>query len=173
MKCPRCQSNLAPGRADTLTAHGCPRCAGVWLGKTALAVLVNGLNDDALAAFRKYSAQSRKQVDESVDNLACPRCQGVMTRQRVDFAWLDVDVCAEHGTWFDRGEIERISEAVNRPETADWRSQPPLAAGAKPAAGADPDAAYRRVQETLDRMKRIQRLALDRMESGMDRNGDW
>lgn len=26
-------------------------------------------------------------------------------------AGIDVDVCAEHGTWFDRGELQRVAAA--------------------------------------------------------------
>jgi hypothetical protein len=41
-----------------------------------------------------------------------------------------VDICAEHGTWFDAGEVERVALALRRPDANDWRAVP---AGPAPA----------------------------------------
>jgi Zn-finger nucleic acid-binding protein len=180
MNCPRCHTMLVIARADTLSAHGCPRCSGVWLGKDDLSLFVDGLNDNALAAFRAHSAISKDKIDLSEDNLPCPECDSVLTRQRVDFAWLDVDVCPKHGTWFDRGEVERIAEAISQPQSKDWRAPSPKkqatpkqATSKQPAAGGgDPDAAYNRVRNLLEDMKRVQRASTDRLESRMNRNDD-
>jgi hypothetical protein len=46
--------------------------------------------------------------------LPCPVCQGLMNR--VHFARLSgvvVDACREHGTWFGRGELQRVMEFID------------------------------------------------------------
>jgi Zn-finger nucleic acid-binding protein len=121
MQCPRCPAKLIIGRVGGLSARGCPRCSGVWLDNDANAVLTAGLTDDSLASFRKHTARANVEVDEAAENLPCPVCTRTMRRHRVERAWLDVDICEYHGTWYDKGEVEQVSEAFDRPDAYDWR----------------------------------------------------
>jgi Zn-finger nucleic acid-binding protein len=48
---------------------------------------------------------------------ACPRCSAGMIRRQIQGiddreVAIDIDVCEEHGIWFDHGEFEAVLEAV-------------------------------------------------------------
>lgn len=112
MSCPRCLSNLVEGRIGALTAHVCPRCVGVWLTTDMTWKVADGLDETTLTELREGAERARAAVDETPDELPCPCCDKAMRRQRLARAALDVDVCDAHGTWYDRGEIERIAAIV-------------------------------------------------------------
>jgi Zn-finger nucleic acid-binding protein len=44
----------------------------------------------------------------------CPQCGETMARRQDPEARVVIDVCAEHGVWFDRGELTRVIEAVRK-----------------------------------------------------------
>jgi hypothetical protein len=43
---------------------------------------------------------------------ACPICQAIMARVTVAFISTTLDVCAEHGVWFDRWELHAVARAA-------------------------------------------------------------
>jgi len=49
----------------------------------------------------------------------CPVCRGAMQRHHVKVAGVDVDRCPAHGTFYDRGEVERVVEALRATR---WRA---------------------------------------------------
>jgi Zn-finger nucleic acid-binding protein len=51
--------------------------------------------------------------DPDVRKFKCPLCQAVMQRSAFGkTSGILVDVCAAHGTWFDRGELEQVIDFV-------------------------------------------------------------
>jgi Zn-finger nucleic acid-binding protein len=107
-----------------VAAHGCRTCGGAWLDRDANLAVVHSPDDAAVNAFRSHSAKARRPVDQAPDGLSCPVCNGTLRRHRIEGAWLDVDICDAHGTWYDRGEIERVIVAMQRTGADDWRPLP-------------------------------------------------
>ncbi len=123
LSCPRCLTNLVSLRVGAVAVRGCPTCAGVWLDPDTNRRMAEGFDEEAVAAVRAHSSKAKVKVDESVGNLSCPVCRKALRRHRIDNAWLDVDICDDHGTWYDKGEVERVTQALNAPvATGDWRS---------------------------------------------------
>jgi Zn-finger nucleic acid-binding protein len=131
MRCPRCDEALTEGRAGDLHANGCSRCGGLWLNNADSQRVVGGLSAKALDVVRALSEEAEHSADTGVGGLRCPLCEGGLERQQVAQAWLEVDICQEHGTWFDAGEVERIAAAMKNPVPADWRART-VPAGPKP-----------------------------------------
>ncbi len=44
------------------------------------------------------------------DDMECPVCKQRMKMEKIESAW--VDICAEHGVWLDKGEIEHVIESA-------------------------------------------------------------
>lgn len=42
--------------------------------------------------------------------MECPVCKQRMKMEKIEGAW--VDICAEHGVWLDKGEIEHVIESA-------------------------------------------------------------
>jgi Zn-finger nucleic acid-binding protein len=54
------------------------------------------------------------EIEKQIRYLPCPVCGDIMNR--VNFANISaviVDVCREHGTWFDRDELRHIVEFIH------------------------------------------------------------
>ncbi len=47
-------------------------------------------------------------------DLSCPRCSGVLSAVHLPGAGLEIDICAEHGTWFDANELPKVARAYRR-----------------------------------------------------------
>jgi Zn-finger nucleic acid-binding protein len=103
--CPRCAAALVEAATlGGLGAHACPECGGVFADRAAVAALSSG----TLAPAAEPVLPARK-VDTS-GYIKCPVCDDLM--KRVNFgrrSGVLVDVCVDHGTWFDADEIDRVA----------------------------------------------------------------
>ena len=145
MECPRCRAVLEQSTIGSFVANGCNACGGLWLDNATSQLVVTRLDDEALAFTQRLAASASR--DPGVDpEVACPECQQPLTRKRIAPAWLDLDICLDHGTWFDAGEIERVAKAFTREPTGDWRAPPPR----RTAPAAPAPAPMRRLRDDID-----------------------
>jgi len=109
MDCPRCFNKWAHGnRNEEIEARGCAACQGVWLSPAAARRMIEG-------PFGALSKLPRIAAGNAA--LRCPTCRKALERCRV--AEVEIDVCAEHGVWFDHTEVERVHAAARRPRRGD------------------------------------------------------
>lgn len=112
LACPRCKSPLYEGRANDVVLLGCGDCAGIWLENASAQLALKTLDRRVTDLARRASA--RAQTAPSKDaRVNCPDCKKPMPR--VARSGVDLDVCMEHGTWFDRGELEIILNGLRVP----------------------------------------------------------
>ncbi len=139
--CPRCEPDaVASGhpapplyRADGggVAIQGCGVCGGVFLGRACADRLATSLPADAIALALR-AGQSARHAPNTERPLACPMCKKTMSRTRAAKAQVDLDVCASCGTWYDRDEIRRITDAIR---SSGWGGAAvPVAAGVAGAA---------------------------------------
>jgi len=85
----------------------------MWLG-SALASRISTDVHGVAEAVRRLAedAARRAPFGGSFGQLAvtCPTCGGAMDRIHHQRSGVVVDVCPSHGSWFDRGEVQRIVE---------------------------------------------------------------
>jgi Zn-finger nucleic acid-binding protein len=94
----------------------CPKCEGIWADTESLQRICADREEQAAvlgipAALPANS--SGINIAEKIHYVPCPICQKLMNR--VNFAHCSnviVDVCSQHGTWFDRDELRRIVEFI-------------------------------------------------------------
>lgn len=132
MNCPRCQTPLAVQQAGNLTMNCCFQCGGLFLDGAASKRVVEAVDPQAVAAAQQVSSHARSAV--ATDAVApCPVCAKPTDRMPIPAASVTVDVCREHGVWFDRDELQRVVQAV-----APQAAQAPQAPQAPPPAPLQP-----------------------------------
>jgi Zn-finger nucleic acid-binding protein len=92
----------------------CPRCEGVWADADSLQQICADQEQQA-AVLGQATSQSAPPVniEEHIHYIPCPVCKNLMNR--VNFAHCSqviVNVCRQHGTWFDKDELHRIVEFI-------------------------------------------------------------
>jgi Zn-finger nucleic acid-binding protein len=132
--CPGCRAALHRVDASLAVIAPCMQCGGVWLDRAAGVQLMDGsLSLECKALIRQHGARAADDVGnggyrERPTGLerACPMCgKGLQEARTGDGPALDV---CEHGTFFDRGELRAIHEAVTAKLNADEEEYEALAA---------------------------------------------
>ncbi len=106
--CPRCGTTLVEAvTLGGLGAHSCPECGGVFADRTAVAELSSGINGPVSAR------DNRARRPATADTLKCPVCGEGMRRVNFSYsAGVIVEVCGDHGTWFDALQIDRAAAFI-------------------------------------------------------------
>lgn len=116
--CPRCREPLTAVAVGSATLDECTRCGGVWADVEAFErILKDGEAQAAVlgapADAPPADAPPAGAAGAPQSYVPCPLCARLMNR--LNFARCSgvlVDVCKNHGTWFDRDELRRIVDFV-------------------------------------------------------------
>ena len=108
--CPRCRIPLTPGRARNVILHACGQCGGVWLDNTCASRMVQAYEADALAMADQAAKAAPCPTDTSMSGIPCAACDTPMQQRCV--CGVDIDICSQHGTWFDPHELRKVAEAM-------------------------------------------------------------
>lgn len=158
LRCPRCRGGLRLRDLGSLRAVECRDCQGLWLAAEDFLTLARiALRRTVLEAetiLAGGDAPSRPLGANEPPGrayLACLRCGELMLRRQLCAEGhplrLVVDVCARHGLWLDRDELElalRLQEAAGGRELVGARlfrgarSAPAQATGPEAASSAKP-----------------------------------
>ena len=115
--CPACgkASRLSHRLIGDVAALECQRCAGLWLGVSVFDNLVERTTNDSLGVDWCLQAASRRSpaVDPSEQQgplyRKCPYCTKLMGRRNyARHSGVIIDLCKDHGAWFDADELPRI-----------------------------------------------------------------
>ncbi len=105
--CPRCEQPLARRRYGDLDAAECPACGGLLVGRATMDRIAT--SPDATGTVRLALPARERAREPPARYLRCPACSNLMNRRvfgRV--SGVIVDVCREHGVWFDGGELAAV-----------------------------------------------------------------
>ena len=115
MFCPKCRVKMKKIKEDSLETDVCPECNGIWIDnseeKQALKMANEIFTVDELRNLRKlYKPLGRT---EKVKYYKCPHCAKLMWRKNyMHHSGIVVDKCKTHGTFFDKGELEKAIEFI-------------------------------------------------------------
>lgn len=125
-KCPCCGTDMFAGGNAEVHMLGCNVCCGIFMDNRGCARLIEGsLPDDVrdqiryttLHAARKGDAPAGYRTRAAASDRACPICNtalaGYVCTRKTHGVDVHIDVCAEHGTWFDQGEAWALLQAVD------------------------------------------------------------
>ncbi len=117
--CPRCDEALVGRLVGDVLLDECGTCHGVFLD---VAALERVLSERRQARAESLLGTARPEVGEGAVSAAqpsgsmyvrCPDCDTLMNRKNfAQGAGIIVDVCRDHGTWFDANELPRIIDFV-------------------------------------------------------------
>ncbi|HZR17125.1 MAG TPA: zf-TFIIB domain-containing protein [Verrucomicrobiae bacterium] len=112
--CPRCGVGMTATVLGSTTVRECPKCAGLWVDTATLErICAERERQAAVLGLASPAIGSGGALEDRIQYLPCPVCRKLMNR--VNFAHYSnvvVDVCKEHGTWFDRDELRRVIEFI-------------------------------------------------------------
>jgi Zn-finger nucleic acid-binding protein len=113
--CPRCKTTLEAVVIGGSNLRECPHCEGIWTDTETLRKICADQEEQAAVVGMASHLPSTEglAIEAQIRYLPCPVCTKLMNR--VNFANCSnviVDVCREHGTWFDRDELRRIVEFI-------------------------------------------------------------
>lgn len=109
--CPRCNRPLDDVRTAARVASVCARCGGAWVDKATSEHLAR-VDDVELATAVRRAAGVVMTVPlrEKRATVFCPVCEVQTRRVEIDGTVHVIDVCDEHGTWFDCDELTAFVE---------------------------------------------------------------
>jgi Zn-finger nucleic acid-binding protein len=112
------------------------------------------LNEADAHRLQYNFSQAGHQLADSIGNEAphvvctratdipCPVCRKPMQRAKAGNTWVELDWCNGHGSWFDRGELQRIAHAyhgclpsTSHETSSDTATDTAMAVGAELAIG--------------------------------------
>jgi Zn-finger nucleic acid-binding protein len=113
--CPRCRVSMSVVVIGGTNLKECGRCQGIWADSASLEQVCADRERQAavLGMAKPIDEADAGSVEIEVKYVRCPTCNKFMNR--VNFAHCSrvvVDVCREHGTWFDTDELRRIVEFI-------------------------------------------------------------
>src|SRR4051812_26754395 len=106
LSCPRCSLALGRTVAREVPAAVCGRCAGIWLDRETFRELC----DEPARYARLFGPPLLVAPSGDLARyLSCPDCAELMHRKGFPKgADIVIDLCMDHGVWFDQDELQRI-----------------------------------------------------------------
>lgn len=136
--CPACRAPLQRASAHW-EVLACLACGGVWTD-TAASRRITSTVDRELVAIAKEAAKLAKETDSTYERMSdvelqtgrrCPICAETLACVRSGN--VAIDVCAQHGTWFDKDELGRLARNLEfervsaAPDQGPYRAAPSVA----------------------------------------------
>ena len=111
--CPRCSGSLSTRRYHELDVDECDACGGLLVSPRMVDRIV--ASHDGATGLR-LALPARPQARETaVRYIRCSVCQKSMNREAFGrISGVVVDVCREHGVWFDPGELGEVLAFIER-----------------------------------------------------------
>ena len=114
-KCPACRGDMQWLRIGDVDLLECSSCDGTWIEAAAFERLCAQREHQA-AVLQRNPTDGRthsQSAKERVRYRPCPQCKKMMNR--LNFGRLSgtiVDVCRQHGTFLDRGELHQVIQFI-------------------------------------------------------------
>ena len=139
--CPRCAGPMRDVAVGKATMRGCTQCGGVWLARAEVERLGRERDDDlakaSWSAFGIPAMLAPRGNNRAL--ITCPECGVATRRSEIPNTVHEIDVCAAHGTWFDRGELPTFIDEQSKARAGELSDEDLAAAGLPGTGGSDED----------------------------------
>lgn len=113
-RCPRCQTEMDAVVIGATPLRQCLKCDGLWVDVRSFEkICADHEQQSAVLGAASAMPPDAPGKPNRVRYVPCPECSQLMNR--INFARCSgvvVDVCKNHGTWFDRDELSAIVEFI-------------------------------------------------------------
>jgi Zn-finger nucleic acid-binding protein len=115
-RCPDCRLDLVARAAGAVGYVECARCGGLFLKSDAFDAVAHDADIRArLRAIETAEIPASARVGAQVHYRPCPVCGKFMNRSNyAGGSGIILDVCHDHGVWFDRGELTAIVDFLEK-----------------------------------------------------------
>jgi Zn-finger nucleic acid-binding protein len=109
--CPACRSPLGSITEASGTLFDCVGCGGHFVEHALLRSLLE--RRSALTGARPRPFKPSNPLASKLCYRPCARCEALMHRKNFgDTSGVVIDVCSQHGIWFDQGELPAVLDFV-------------------------------------------------------------
>ncbi len=113
--CPRCKIKLQSLKIDSVQIRECERCGGFWSSVAAFENLCASKEQQASVLGFIGSYAHADAMPLAASYVPCPDCKQLMNRSNfARSSGVIVDMCKQHGVWFDAGELPKIIDFIDR-----------------------------------------------------------
>jgi Zn-finger nucleic acid-binding protein len=118
--CPRCAVTMFAVEQFGTSIDACGRCGGVW-ANNLVSRMIATVGSGVVEGWSQAADARAQFAADCQGGLACPDCGIALARVTPPDTSIELDICAAHGTWFDRGEIAALRAALRK--RADRRNE--------------------------------------------------
>src|SRR5690606_7388553 len=109
--CATCTGTLSCFRAPSGRLYDCSQCGGQFVEQALLKRLLE--RREVAGALLPRKPRQYNPLAQPLMYRACPACRQIMHRRNFGgTSGIILDVCAEHGLWFDTGELPQVLKFV-------------------------------------------------------------
>jgi Zn-finger nucleic acid-binding protein len=108
-RCPHCRKRLVGVRAAQVELNGCSTCGGIWIDNASARSVLQS-PEGVFAELAQRAAQNATKRQRTGTSAVCATCPALL--DAVTTHGIDLDVCSEHGTWFDAYELAQLVRAL-------------------------------------------------------------
>lgn len=123
LRCPHCRKRLVTAEIQGVSLSGCTGCGGIWIDNES-ARKVLAAPERVYGELASRAAANARGGTRAAHPI-CAECPG--TLDRTSAQGIELDVCPEHGTWFDAHELRQLTAALR----GEYAPAPPSAAGSR------------------------------------------
>ncbi|MGD9628719.1 MAG: zf-TFIIB domain-containing protein [Pyrinomonadaceae bacterium] len=114
-ECPRCKVKLQSLKIDSVQIRECERCGGFWSAADAFENLCADREKQASVLGFAGSYRHEDPDPPTISYVPCPDCGQLMNRSNfARVSGIIVDMCKQHGVWFDAGELPKIIDFIDK-----------------------------------------------------------
>ncbi len=113
LDCPKCKTAMKQVEVGKSALWECAQCEGTWVDAETVKLICSESDQQAAVLNLPVVPSARHPPDLNFRYVPCPVCSQLMNR--VNFArssGVIIDVCRDHGTWFDKDELRRVVEFI-------------------------------------------------------------
>ena len=127
--CPRCKRNLESLMIGSTPVRECTSCGGLWTSvKTFESICADKEEQSSVLAFISSRSPDRQTQPAPVNYVPCPDCGQLMNRSNfARSSGVIIDLCKQHGVWFDAGELPKIIDFIEKGGLARAREKEKIA----------------------------------------------
>jgi Zn-finger nucleic acid-binding protein len=112
--CPRCKRPLESLRIEATPVRECAGCGGLWTtADTFESICANKEEQSAVLNFINTQSFEMRGT-ASINYVPCPDCKQLMNRSNfARSSGVIIDLCKQHGVWFDADELPKIIDFID------------------------------------------------------------
>ncbi len=116
LQCPECRDALVKAAVGGIELDQCRRCGGVWLDRGLFERIAADREERGTVLGALPGDQAKGAVAAgSVRYRPCPACGKLMNRTNYGrISGVVLDTCKDHGLWFDKDELRRVLEFIQK-----------------------------------------------------------